>query len=486
MRTARPLRLRRLSVKVGDVAWSHACCGFMDEGNGMFGVRREKILRAAAASLLLIALVAASALFVSQRNVRGAPPAASSQLAAASPTSSDVTQFTPAPGITVTVAATPPHSGSTSTPSSSGSANGAGSTAYTVPPRYPTPAPTSSAGSGVGSGGGSYPTPTAGGSGSGASPTPTSTSATPTVTDTPGPALVDDSEVLSQSPISMDSTSYSTTQVSFTMLNTGTTTWDSSQGYALRCVSSCWQSWYSPNSSFVVPPGMSHTFTGYMSPLKEYYYAVDDSTWRLYNWKVGLFGQKGVIPVVNHGWNLVLQENSPSCQGDGAQWALEGSSGTTSCGSNGLVLAQGGSAGVAVEITSTPASYDTGNYLVQAHVHFTGSSASTFAGIVLSMPTSNNVSRPFFMVSPAGYFCYADTTNECVPGWAATPMPASSDFDLSVYVDNNARAFGASAGGYASVGGGIYAGGFTGLIEVTASGSTDAASFSNYRLYQYK
>lgn len=392
---------------------------------------------------LIVALLSVTLLRLSPLSLRSGlsgPKINATPVSSATAASTVTTRFTPAPGITVTVHVAP----TGSTP---------------VPPGYTTPATT----------------------GSGALPTP---SAIATATTTSGSALTDDSTLVTLSPTSWDLTSYGWVTVSFVMLNTGTTTWDSSKGYAFKCVQTCWNGAYSSTSTFLVSPGQNYSFVGDLYPAPAFYYGVYNSTWQLYDPATGYFGQQVVFPIINHGWNSVLQEASPSCQGDGAQWVKESAAGSVSCGASSLVLAQGGTSGVSLALLSTPATYDYGHYYVQTHVHFTSTSASTFAGIVISTPGGSITSRPLFMVSPAGYFCYTTSGCDAVNGLS---MPASSDFDISVEVDNSGAGFYASAGGSPyTISGGMTGGGPTGLIEMTASGSTDAAYFTSYQLYQYK
>jgi hypothetical protein len=151
-------------------------------------------------------------------------------------------------------------------------------------------------------------------------------------------------------------------------------------------------------------------------------------------------------------------------------------------------MAAGGSSGAALALTSIPAGYNYRDYLVHVHVHFTSTSPTTFAGVVISTPYTGNASQPVFVVSPAGYYCYSSAVTSCSPSNIdARPMPPSSDFDITVYVQSNGTNFAAVANTSPyTIGGGIFAGGATGLIETTATGSTDAAYFTNYQLYQYK
>lgn len=149
------------------------------------------------------------------------------------------------------------------------------------------------------------------------------------------------------------------------------------------------------------------------------------------------------------------------------------------------MLAGGGTSGVTMELNQTPNGYSYSSYLVKFHLHFDSTSATTYAGVVLAFPSSaNSYHQTEFMVSPAGYYCETQTLSYCTPGGAVFSIPASSDYDFFVDVYSSSG-FSATANG-SGVGGGFLGDGATGLIELTASGSTDAAYFSNYQLYQYK
>ncbi|MDE3231531.1 MAG: hypothetical protein KGO05_16755, partial [Chloroflexota bacterium] len=197
-------------------------------------------------------------------------------------------------------------------------------------------------------------------------------------------------------------------------------------------------------------------------------------------------GDTATITFVQHGWDQAdaFTESVPSCASDGSTWTRHGS-GSVSCGGS-LTLAGGGPGSVAMELVQTPAGYSYTSYLVKFHLHFDSTSAATWAGIVLAFPSSaNGYHQTEFMVSPAGYYCETQTLSYCTSGGAVFPMPASSDFDFLAYV-SDASSFSATANGSYGGHGGFLGGGATGLIELTASGSTDAAYFANYQLYQYK
>ena len=103
-----------------------------------------------------------------------------------------------------------------------------------------------------------------------------------------------------------------------------------------------------------------------------------------------------------------------------------------------------------------------------------------YVGIILDRATK----KPVFMVSPAGYYCETQTLSYCVPGGSAFKLPASSDYDLNLNVGGSTYYVSINGTSYGD--GGFIAGGPTGLIEMTASGSTDTAYFTDYQLYQYK
>ncbi|MDE3231335.1 MAG: hypothetical protein KGO05_15765, partial [Chloroflexota bacterium] len=321
--------------------------------------------RVAIVAALIVALVSVTLLQISPLALRSKAPGVTSGV-----------QFTPTPGVTVTIQATPsqtaPATSQTPGASHSGGAGNGGTTP--VPPGYPTPATTM------------------GGS--------------PTTTTSAGP---DKATLVSYTPTGLDSTSYSWTQVSVTLLNSGVTTWDSSQGYKFQCYQYCWSGWYSSTTSFLVAPGQTYTFVGNMLPApNSLYYRVDNSVWRMSSPTAGGFGDAAVVTVVEHGWDqsTVFAESSPSCQSDGSSWSQQGATGTATCGGSGLALAQGGTGGVFMALTSTPSGYNYTQYMVKVHVHFTTTSAYTYAGVVLSMASvASNGAQTVFMVSPAGYYC---------------------------------------------------------------------------------
>jgi hypothetical protein len=444
----------------------------------MRGVSRGRIISAIITTVALTALVASFIVFFVRP---GGPRTASTGRTSATATATNgaTAQFTPAPGVTVTVHATATRgTSSSSSTSTTAYTGGAGGTTPVTPPRYPTPLPTS---------GGSY--------GSGA--TPTSVNPTPTPTHNPstwypgptptvGPPPYDDAQLLSQSPTSLTGYEYGYTPVSFTMLNTGTTTWNSANGYSLRCSGYCGLGWYASTGTFQLPPGNSFTFKAEMDVLSgAFYYTVQHSYWRLYNTATGAFGDTAEISIVQHGWDQsgVFAESAPSCQSDGSTWTQHGA-GSVSCGGS-LTLAGGGPGSVAMELVQTPSGYSYTSYLVKVHIHFDTTSATTYAGVVLAFPSSaDTYHQTEFMVSPAGYYCETQTLSYCVPGASSFSMPASSDYDIVVDVYSSSG-FSATANG-SGPGGGFIGGGATGLIELTASGSTDAAYFSNYQLYQHK
>lgn len=448
----------------------------------MFGGSRARRLRFIGVGLLLIALIASYALMVSQRRASSSAPGNSSR-AALAPTSSASVQFTPAPGITVSVAATPTQRASSAVSSSSqtgapsgsaGSAGSSGSTGYAVPPRYPTPAPT--AGGTTGGDGGSSPTATPSASSWHAGPTPTAT-----------PILLDDAQLVSFSPTGPIIGNNANITVNATFLNDGASTWTSQSGYALKCRQYCGYSWsVGPRTMFPVAPGQSMLFSGSESLTSAWTYSENTIIWQMWSAASGYFGQQISIKAINHGWYLAFQEASPSCAGDGAQWTSQGAGGTIACGTSGLEMAQGGSNGIVLDLHATPATYDPGNYSVKVHVHFTSASSAVFAGVVITEPAATAPSREVVMVSPAGYVCEQTNTAYCLPGYSPQPIPASSDYDIAVTVFVNGTSFDTAYSPGGSIEGGISAGGLTGLIEVAGAGVTDAAYFSNYRLYQYK
>ncbi len=368
----------------------------------MFGVSRGRIISAIITTVVLIAVVASFIVFVLRPGGPQATRTGSTALASATATATSgaTAQFTPSPGITVTIHATPTKGTTSSSSSTTAYTGGAGGTTATVPPRYPTPLPTS----GGSSGSVVTPTPT-----TPIIPTPTPTQNPgvwhpgPTPTATPPP--VDDAQLLSQSPTALDAHTYYWTKVSVTLLNTGTTTWDTTKGYTLHCYDYCWSGWYAPNQVATVAPGQTHTFIGYMLPSpNSFYYRVDDSIWRLVNPANTPFGQGATITVVEHGWDQsgVFAESAPSCQNDGSTWTQHGSD-TVSCGGS-LMLAGGGTSGVTMELNQTPNGYKYNSYLVKFHLHFDSTSATTYAGVVLAFPSSaNSYHQTEFMVSPAGY-----------------------------------------------------------------------------------
>jgi hypothetical protein len=275
--------------------------------------------------------------------------------------------------------------------------------------------------------------------------------------------------------------------VSFTFLNTGTTTWDTYSGYTLRCRQNCF-SWQINNPGIVyIAPGQSYKFVGMFTVQNNsHMYTVETSVWQLWDPATNLyFGQQAGITIIIHGWSPVFQEASPSCAGDGTLWQRVGSAGSVACTSSGFEMAGGGSAGVEVTLQPNAASQNYGSsYYLTAHVHFTSSSPSTFAGIVLSTPVSGSNGQPtIFVVSPAGYYCTSVGTANCFPGGSVFTLPASSDYDF--LIDVGPSQFTATANGSGQEGG-IAGGGQTGLIEITAAGSSDAAYFSNYEFYQQK
>jgi hypothetical protein len=398
---------------------------------------RGKTVSMRVTGLVLITLIASSALFISRQSGMRPPRAASRPLAFATQTSGVTVRFNPRPGVTVIVRATP----------SDRASAGDGQSGDTSPTAVP--------------------------KGSIASP--------------PG-QRVENSALMTQSPTALDSYNYTWTELSFRFINTGSTIWDGAQGYSLKCFQTCWSGWYSPNSTFTVLHDQAHTFTAYMLPSpSSFYYTIDRSIWQLWSPTTGFFGEQAVVTVVNHGWSLAFQEASPSCEsGDGSQWVQEGSAGTVSCDSSGLALAQGGSGGVALLLQSTSPAYDYGNYVIKTHIHFTSSSSTTFAGVILSAATSANGGfQTVFMVSPAGYYCEAELLSYCAVGGIVYTLPPSSDYDFFIEVYNSGKGFVSTANGVGP-GGGLNGGGATGLIETTAAGSTDAAYFSNYQLYQPK
>lgn len=432
----------------------------------MSGVSRVRAISGLATIGALTTLLTSCALFGSQLG-GGQKSYTTSQAHVSTmptPTLDGVTsQFTPSPGITVTVSAKPTHG-------SSSSSSLTGGVTTIVPPRYPTPVATS------GVSGGSP--------GSGASPSPTPTTS-PSVTPT-ATIPVDDAQLVSYTPIGPITAQNPSFTITATYRNSGTSTWTPGD-YTLKCRQFCGTSLGTGDTFWPsIAPGQSFTFTANVSITSSWSYAVNNTIWQMWSPTTGFFGQQVVIEIINHGWYLDFQEASPSCAGDGSVWTQQGSGGTVSCGASGLALAQGGPNGVALDLQSTPASYDPGNYYVKVHVHFTTTSASVFGGVVITEPTAAHPVREVIMVSPAGYMCYQTNTQYCLPGYSTQQVPASSDYDLTVSVSGSGTLVYAaySPGGY--IEGGITAGGHTGLIEVTASGLTDAAYFTNYTFYQYK
>ena len=443
----------------------------------MFVGRGRIALRATGVALLLIALVASYALIASQRNARTSPQVAARRVAS-SPTGGASIQLTPTRGISVTVTASPTHGAPSSSSASTSASHGASSTTtgYVVPPRYPTPVPTTSASSGSGSGGAS------------ASPTATPSVSVwrpgPTPTATPPP--LDDAQVVTYSPAGPVTGNSSTISfnISATFMNTGASAWDSS--YALKCVQYCGSSWMvSPRYMWPIAPGQQMLFTGTESITTGSMYSVNTTIWQMWSPASGYFGQQIKVTVIHHGWYLDFQEASPSCMGDGTQWSASGS-GTASCGSSGLAMAQGGANGIGLDLRATPASYDAGTYMAKVHVHFPSASNALFAGIIITEPAATAPSRVVIMVSPAGYVCEQTNAANCLPPASPQAISPSSDYDLTVSVTGNGTLETSIYSPGGSYEGGISAGGLTGLIEVNGSGVTDAAYFTNYQFYQYK
>jgi len=423
----------------------------------MSSVSRGRIVSAIITTAVLIGLVTGLILFISQPHSQQASRTSARGLSSVTtPTMDNVTtQLTP--GSTVTVGATPTQdSSSSSTPTTSrpGGTNGATPTATATSPTGTPPSPTPPL------------------------PSPTATPTTP----------YDNAQLIAQSPTALTGTTNGWITVTAILLNTGTTTWDNAKGYRFRCFQYCGLGWNSPNTGFVVSPGASRTFTGTIDVYPwASYYTVQSSVWRLVNTATDAFGQGATVTVVQHGWDRsgAFMESSPSCRSDGSSWSFHSSSGTANCGSSGLALSQGGPGGGAMALNSTPAGYSYTNYLVKVHIHFTTTSSTTFAGIVLSIPSSaSGGHQTEFMVSPAGYYCETQTLSYCVPGGSAFKLPASSDYDLNLNVGGSTYYVSINGTSYGD--GGFIAGGPTGLIEMTASGSTDTAYFTDYQLYQYK
>jgi hypothetical protein len=91
-----------------------------------------------------------------------------------------------------------------------------------------------------------------------------------------------------------------------------------------------------------------------------------------------------------------------------------------------------------------------------------------------------------YIVSPTGVSCLGQVLYCENNPLSIQQLPASSDYDVSLSVTSN----GSSVSGSTNLGPGLNSGFFggypTGLIEITAAGSSDAAYFSNYQMYQYK
>lgn len=271
----------------------------------MLGVSRGRIISAIITTIALTALVASYIVFVLQPGGPHTAHTGATALASATATATSgvTTQFTPTPGITVVVHASPTKGTSSSYTGSTG-----GTTSIT-PPRYPTPLPTN----GGSSGGGVTPTVT-----TPVNPTPTPTRNPgvwyPGPTPTVGPPPYDDAQLLSQSPTALTGNEYGYIPISFTMLNTGTTTWNSTNGYSLHCSGYCGLGWYSTTSTFQLPPGNSFTFKAEMDVLSgAFYYTVQHSYWRLYDTATGAFGDTAEISIVQHGWDQsgVFAESAP-------------------------------------------------------------------------------------------------------------------------------------------------------------------------------
>lgn len=296
----------------------------------------------------------------------------------------------------------------------------------------------------------------------------------------------EDARVVSYSPTGPITGNNPIINYTVTYSNSGASVWDSPTNYVLKCVQYCGSSWNAaPRYLWPVAPGQQMMFTGTESITSGSAYSVNTIIWQMWSAYSGFFGQQIQITVIHHGWYLDFQEASPSCMGDGTQWSASGS-GTASCGSGGLAMAQGGPNGIGLDLQGTPASYDAGNYGANVHVHFNTASNALFAGIIITEPAATAPARMVVMVSPAGYVCYQSNTAYCLPGYSPQAIPASSDYDISVTVSGNGTTVSAVYKPGAYFGGGISAGGLTGLIEVNGSGVTDAAYFTNYQFYQYK
>ncbi len=256
----------------------------------------------------------------------------------------------------------------------------------------------------------------------------------PGPTPTATPVLPDSAELVSYTPTG-PITQPSPLLIYATYLNSGPSTWTTA--YKFQCRQYCGTPW--GNGGVItssVLPGQSFTFLGSITLTPSAYYHVNTTIWQLWDPTSGYFGPQVSIELINHGWYPALQEASPDCMGDGSVWAQKGSGGTVSCGGGGLVMAHGGTNGVSLDLESLPASYNPGNYLAKVHVHFNTTSASVFAGVIITEPTSSAQFREALMVSPAGYMCFETNTAYCLTG-ATQPITASSDYDITVSITSN-------------------------------------------------
>lgn len=301
-------------------------------------------------------------------------------------------------------------------------AGGTGATPTPTPTLAPTATPTRPP---ANVGGAPAPAPTN-------TPTPTPTpSPTPTITPTPTPVPVDGANITSNSG--------STTQnpgagfsISFTVQNTGNTTWSSSAGYVLVCLSGCGWGSGSAAVSGSVPPNQSTTFTiGMTAPngganIVNQNYATNGTTWQMQH-NGAAFGNQSGLTMAVHGWSTAYGPMTPCAGSNG--WVQTNA--TAGCGT----LQTTGSYYPEMDLQGWKVS-NSGQFRMEVHVNLTTYNSGNYEpDLVVDTPQSPALGGADFGARANGTW----TVWKCCSGnipvvLAQSSTTPSTSYDLAAVV----------------------------------------------------
>ena len=391
--------------------------------------------------------------------------------------------LTPTAGAKVTPSASPtPQSGPTAgsgghhvDPGSSGNPGSGGGSPAPTPTAGPTAPPTPGA------------TPTAG-------PSPT---ATPTVAPTPTPGLPDDAIAVGPTTPASVSVGLTSQNIALTIQNTGSNSWGPGQLYALHCSVGCDPSLISTfdgnlPDGVTVFPGQTVVIAASFYPLVRIPGVnVYHPNFTMVN-NHNPFGADIPVTITFPIGPIVLQQPSPSCDNPaGVAWNLinAGGGNSVACTLSGLLMQQVSALPPEAYATTVPG-YDPNAAVAYVHVHFTGSSSTTWAGLdsMQSHPSQCPASRLEVRADGAwrllDFVVFTGQTTCSQLTIIQGQFAASSDWDLEVAISHG-------AGGYSINGRDVLDGGISaspnapvGLIVEDGSGTSLPTYFSGFTIRQ--